>query len=109
MTIAVFFLLFEPFLLVPYSVIAYQQANDIHLSRVLLDINLATIAIIIVVNTVQSKFGVFQSPLYSIASPLSGAIVSLSFISSILDAKKVGAVSWRDRKYTVNEDQHPLK
>lgn len=109
MTIAVFFLLFEPFLLVPYSLIAYQQANDILLSRVLLDINLATIAIIIVVNTIQSKFGVFQSPLYSIASPLSGAIVSLSFISSILDAKKVGAVSWRDRKYTVNENQHPLK
>jgi chlorobactene glucosyltransferase len=109
MTIAVFFLLFEPFLLVPYALIISQQTDDILLSRILLDINLATIAIVFLANAIQSKFGVFQSPMYAIASPLSGAIVSVSFISSILDAKKVGAVNWRDRKYTVNENQHPLK
>jgi hypothetical protein len=74
-----------------------------------LDVNLATIAIVFLANAIQSKFGVFQSPMYAIASPLSGAIVSVSFISSILDAKKMGAVNWRDRKYTVNENQHPLK
>ena len=109
MTIAVFFLLFEPFLLVPCALIIFQQTDDILLSRILLDINLATIAIVFLANAIQSKFGVFQSPMYAIASPLSGAIVSVSFISSILDAKKVGAVNWRDRKYTVNENQHPLK
>jgi chlorobactene glucosyltransferase len=109
MTIAVFFLLFEPFLLVPYASIISQQTDDILLSRILLDINLATIAIVFLANAIQSKFGVFQSPIYAIASPLSGAIVSVSFISSILDAKKIGAVNWRDRKYTVNQNQHPLK
>jgi hypothetical protein len=57
----------------------------------------------------QSKFGIFQNPLYALASPLSGALISFSFISSILDAKKKGAINWRDRQYTINEYQHPLK
>jgi hypothetical protein len=111
MTIAVFFLLLEPFLLTPYSLITYQIAKDFLTDRILLYINLSTIAILIVANAVQLKFGVFQSPLYALASPLGSAIVSLSFVSAIVNAKKQGAVNWRDRKYTINEKQQqdPLK
>jgi len=43
-----------------------------------------------------------------LGSPASGAIISLSFISSIIDAKKIGAVNWRNRQYTVKENQNPL-
>jgi chlorobactene glucosyltransferase len=107
MTIAVFFLLFEPFLLIPYSLALYLQTDDF-VSQILFDINLGTVCIIILANAIQSKFGVFQNPFYALASPLSAAIISLSFIASILGAKKVGAVNWRDRHYTVRESQHPL-
>jgi len=50
----------------------------------------------------------FQNPLYALASPLGGALISFCFISSIIDAKKRGAISWRDRKYTIDGDQHPF-
>src|ERR687888_260613 len=105
-TIAVFFLLFEPFLLIPYSLALYMQSNDFA-TQILFDINLGTLCIIILASAIQSKFGVFQNPFYALASPLSAAIISFSFIASILDAKKVGAVNWRDRHYTVRQSQHP--
>ena len=107
MTIAVFLLLFEPFLLIPYSLALYMQSNDFA-TQILFDINLGTLCIIILASAIQSKFGVFQNPLYALASPLSAAIISLSFIASILDANKTGAVNWRDRRYTVRENQHPI-
>ena len=108
MTIAVFFLLFEPFLIMPYSSLALYLQSDNFIVQILFDINLATLCIIILANAIQSKFGVFQNPLYAFASPLSAAIISLSFIASILDAKNGGAVNWRDRSYTIREIQHPL-
>jgi chlorobactene glucosyltransferase len=107
MTIAVFLLLFEPFLLIPYSLALYLQSNDF-VTHILFDINLGTLCIIILASAIQSKYGVFQNPLYALASPLSAAIISLSFIASILDAKKTGVVNWRDRRYTVRENQHPI-
>jgi hypothetical protein len=108
MTIAVFFLLFEPFLLIPYSVVLYNTGSNDFLSQLLFDINLGTICIIILASSIQSKFGIFQNPLYSLVSPLGSAIISLCFIDSILVAKKQGAVNWRDRHYTIRENQHPL-
>jgi hypothetical protein len=108
MTIAVFFLLFEPFLIMPYSSLALYLHSDNFIVQILFDINLATLCIIILASAIQSKFGVFQNPLYAFASPLSAAIISLSFIASILDAKNGGAVNWRDRSYTIREIQRPL-
>jgi chlorobactene glucosyltransferase len=108
MTIAVFFLLLEPFLSLLYALEVYTKASNIIINEVLLGINIATIAIIVLANAIQLKFGIFQNPLYALGSPISAAIVSLSFISSLLDAKKIGAVNWRDRLYTIRKNQHPL-
>jgi chlorobactene glucosyltransferase len=107
MAVAVFFLLFEPFLLFPYSSLMYRAVNDL-LSQILMDMNVATIVVIFLANAIQSKFGLFQNPLYALASPLGGALISFCFISSIIDAKKRGAVSWRDRQYTIDGSQHPF-
>lgn len=107
MAVAVFFLLFEPFLLFPYSLLMYRGVNDL-VSQILMDMNLATIVVIFLANAIQSKFGLFQNALYALASPLGGALISFCFISSIIDAKKRGAVSWRDRQYTIDESQHPF-
>lgn len=108
MTIAIFFLLFEPFLLIPYSLMMHYRLSDF-VNQIMLDINLLTIAIITLASAIQSKFAVFQNPLYALACPLGGAIISLCFLSSVLDAKKAGVVNWRGRKYTINENQHPLE
>jgi chlorobactene glucosyltransferase len=107
MAVAVFFLLFEPFVLLPYSLLMYHAINHL-VTQILIDINFATIVVILIANIIQSKFAMFQNPLYALASPVGGAVISICFISSIVDAKKRGAVSWRGRQYTIDEIQHPF-
>jgi hypothetical protein len=70
--------------------------------------NVIASATIMLSSVIQLRFIVFQNPLYALASPLGGAIISLSFITSIIDAKKKGTVSWRGRQYVLNEKQHPF-
>lgn len=59
-------------------------------------------------DAIQLKFGIHEKAIYALASPLGGAIISTSFISSTLDANKRNAVNWRGREYTVDKDQHPM-
>jgi chlorobactene glucosyltransferase len=106
MAAAVFFILFAPFALLPYLATA-ALSNNISF-QVLLGLQLATIALIVAATAVQCRLGVFESPAYAFASPLSGALVSFGFLSAIADARKKGAISWRGREYTVSENQHPI-
>jgi chlorobactene glucosyltransferase len=110
MIIAVFFMLFEPFIILPYSSLALFLGDYRHLiSYILISLNVLTIILIVLSNVVHSKLSLHQSPIYALASPFAAGIISLSFISSVIDAKKTGAVRWRDRRYTINEHkQHPL-
>jgi cellulose synthase/poly-beta-1,6-N-acetylglucosamine synthase-like glycosyltransferase len=106
MAAAVFFILFAPFALLPYLPFA-AFANNVSF-QILLVIQLAVIALIVATTAVQCRLGVFEIPAYALASPLSGALISFGFLSAIADARKKGAVSWRDRQYTVSESQHPV-
>jgi glycosyltransferase involved in cell wall biosynthesis len=105
---AVFFIMFAPFLLLPYSVGMFALAGDGLAGlagSVLLGVHLSTIALLVATTAIQSRLGVFQSPAYALGSPLSGAIIYLGFASAIIDARKKGAVNWRGRQYTVSEKQ----
>ncbi|HXG05993.1 MAG TPA: glycosyltransferase [Nitrososphaera sp.] len=106
MTVAVFFILFAPFAFLPYlpfSVLANNMSFQI-----LIDVQLAAVGLIMATTAVQCRHGVFESPAYALAAPLSGAIISAGFLSALADARKKGAVTWRDRTYTVGEKQNPL-
>ena len=106
MVTAVFFILFAPFVSLPYLLVASFVGN---LSfPILLGLQVSTIALIMITIAAQCRLAIFENPLYAFAAPLSGALVSFSFISAIADAKKKGAVSWRDRKYTITKNQNPL-
>ncbi len=107
MAVAVLFILFVPFALLPYLPAA-TLANNISF-QILLGLQLGAIALIVTTTAVQCWFGVFESPAYALASPLSGALISFGFLSAIAVARKKGAVSWRDRQYTISENQHPLR
>lgn len=108
MMIAVFFILFAPFATLPYSILVAGLAGN-HSAETLLAIQLAAVALVFATTAVQCSLGVFESPAYAVASPLSGAIVSFGFMSAIVDAGKRGAINWRDRQYTVSENQHPIR
>jgi chlorobactene glucosyltransferase len=106
MVTAVFFILFAPFVSLPYLLVASFVGN---LSfPILIGLQVSTIALIMITIAAQCRLAIFENPLYAFTAPLSGALVSFSFISAIVDAKKKGAVSWRDRKYTITKNQNPL-
>jgi chlorobactene glucosyltransferase len=118
-TIAVFFLLLTPFLLPPFSIsyIAQISVNGDYniisdfrtLDIVLLSFSLMAIALAILSTAIQSKHVLFNSPIYSLGAPIASFIISLGFISSIIDARKKGIVKWKGRKYAIsNTTQHPL-
>lgn len=111
MVIAVFFILFEPFIILSYSsVLLFLGYYRDPINYILIYANILTISLIVLSNIIHSKLSLHQSPIYALASPLAAAIISLSFISSVIDAKKSGAVRWRDRQYTITGgQQHPLR
>jgi cellulose synthase/poly-beta-1,6-N-acetylglucosamine synthase-like glycosyltransferase len=105
MAMAVFFILFAPFASLPYLSVASFAGNISF--QILLGLQISAIALIMVTTAVQCRLAIFESPVYAFAAPLSGALISFSFISAIADAKKKGAVSWRDRKYIISKTQNP--
>ncbi len=108
MVIAIFFLMLEPFIILPYSYWILLKYGD-PISYILSITSTLTIILILVSNVMHSRFALCQSPIYTLASPIAAGIISFSFISSIIDANKPGAVTWRNRHYTVREHQHPLR
>lgn len=108
--LAVFFIMFAPFLFLPYTLPVYALADGLAgvTAKILFGIHLSTITILIVTTAVQSRLGVLQSPAYALGSPIAGALIYLGFASAIVDARKKNAVSWRDRRYTVSEKQNFL-
>jgi glycosyltransferase involved in cell wall biosynthesis len=107
MAIAVFFILFAPFVSLPYlPVVASLSGNTSF--QILFGLQISAIALIMVTTAVQCRLAIFESPVYAFAAPLSGGLISLSFMSAIADAKKKGAVSWRDRKYIISNTQNPI-
>lgn len=106
MAIAVFFILFAPFVSLPYLPVASFSGNTSF--QILFGLQISAIALIMVTTAVQCRLAIFESPVYAFAAPLSGGLISLSFMSAIADAKKKGAVSWRDRKYVISNTQNPI-
>jgi glycosyltransferase involved in cell wall biosynthesis len=106
MAIAIFFILFAPFAFLPYLPVASFAGNTSF--QILFVLQISAIALIMVTTAAQCRLAIFESPVYAFAAPLSGALISLSFMSAIADAKKKGAVSWRDRKYIISKTQNPV-
>ncbi|HET6809356.1 MAG TPA: glycosyltransferase [Nitrososphaera sp.] len=106
MAIAVFFILFAPFASLPYLPVASFAGNMSF--QILFVLQISAITLIMVTTAVQCRLAISESPLYAFAAPLSGALISFSFMSAIADAKKKGVVSWRDRKYIISKTQNPL-
>lgn len=106
--VAVFFILFAPFAFLAYSVpaIAVVTGGLAGLAgQILIGVQAATIAILMIATAVQSRFGVFQSAAYALGAPIGGTLIYFGFASAIVDARKKGAVNWRGRQYTLSEKQ----
>jgi chlorobactene glucosyltransferase len=118
-TTAVFFLLLTPFFLFPFSISYLAQLsmignplsiNDFRIwDAVLIGFSLTATGLVVLSSAIQCKHVLYNSPMYSLGAPMASFIISLGFISSIIDAKKSGIVKWKGRKYAIgNTTQHPL-
>jgi glycosyltransferase involved in cell wall biosynthesis len=118
-TISVFLLLLTPYFLLSFSISYLAQLIMIgnHTSinnfgiwdAVLIGFSLMAIGLVILSAAIQSKHVLYNSPMYSLGAPIASFIISLGFISSIIDAKS-GIVKWKGRKYAIgNTTQHPLR
>lgn len=118
-TIATFFLLQMPFILISFSVFSLSsstisnvylgESNKVLGDPIFLLVNLMTIALVVLSSAIQSKYVLFNSLLYSLASPIASSIICFGFISSIIDARKKEIIKWRGRGYTIDTSQHPLR
>jgi chlorobactene glucosyltransferase len=113
-TAAIFFLLLGPFILLPLSIwLSFSlswvfpklnTADNLHmLDMILTTICVSTVVLMFVCSTVQSRLGMFQSSIYALCCPLAVSIISSSFVSSLIEARKGGVVKWRGREYHVTE------
>jgi glycosyltransferase involved in cell wall biosynthesis len=100
-TFGVYLLLLNPFVVLPLSITIYLSNNDNLLNQSLMTLNVIAIGLLFMTHAIQLKIGLAENPLYSLASPLGGALISFAFVSCLFNLKmKRASVIWRQRQYT---------
>jgi glycosyltransferase involved in cell wall biosynthesis len=106
MGIATFVLLLLPVIILPFLIAIMKEETErgADLTKSLTTLIFITISIsLIVINSfMQLKYIIFQNVLYSLAFPLAGSFILVAFVSSIIHSKHKDAITWRDRRYSIN-------
>ncbi|MDW0135280.1 MAG: glycosyltransferase [Nitrososphaeraceae archaeon] len=104
-TAFIFFILMEPFLTLPLSLL-YLSENP--LKGPLEIVCLWTIILILICTIVQSRFGLLQKSIYGLGFVLGCTVITVSFLMAAFSLKGNRTVKWRDRSYLVGTKQHPF-
>lgn len=104
-TAFIFFILMEPFLTLPLSLL-YLSENP--LKGPLEIVCLLIIVLILICAIVQSRFGLLQKSIYGLGFVLGCTVITASFLMSAFSLKRNRTVKWRDRSYLVGTKQHPF-
>lgn len=115
MVISSFLLLLFPLIVLPFSIlVVFEEKDTISIvgdfsSGVVLLLSFMSMLFFVITNTLHLKYTVFQNPLYSLAFPLSGSLVFMAFLSSIIQAHKKDVINWRGRRYSIKENKKSSK
>ena len=104
-TAFIFFILMEPFLTLPLSLL-YLSENP--LKGPLEIVCLWTIILILICAIVQSRFGLLQKSIYGLGFVFGCTVITVSFLMAAFSLKGNRTVKWRDRSYLVGTKQHPF-
>lgn len=104
-TAFIFFILTEPFLTLPVSLL-YLSDNPV--KRPLEIICSLIIVIMLICAILQSRFGLLQKSIYGLGFVLGCTVITASFVVSAFSLKGNRMVRWRDRSYLVGTKQHPF-
>ncbi len=103
-SLSVFLSLIFPFALLPVlmGIIQTENLSDVAINSLLIlfVIDLVVIILVSVVYVIQSKFGLFQSPLYALVSFLGAIVIAVGLMYAFLVEKE--KIKWRGREYVVN-------
>ncbi len=102
-TAFIFFILMEPFLTLPLSLLYLSESL---LKGALEIVCILTIILILICATVQSRFGLLQKSIYGLGFVLGCTLITASFLMSAFSLKGNRTVKWRDRSYLVGTKQH---
>lgn len=102
-TAFIFFILMEPFLTLPLSLLYLSESL---LKGPLEIVCILTIILILICATVQSRFGLLQKSIYGLGFVLGCTVITASFLMSAFSLKANQTVKWRDRSYLVGTKQH---
>ena len=111
MVIATFFLLLLPLIVLPFSInMALQQrhitANITDLNLVLLFLTITSMLLLIITSILELKYSILQNPFYSFCFPLACSFVFIAFLTSIINSGRKNAINWKDRRYTIKENEN---
>ena len=111
MVIATFLLLLLPLIVLPFSInMALQQkhitANITDLNLVLLFLTLTSMLLLIITSILELKYSILQNPFYSFCFPLACSFVFIAFLTSIINSGRKNAINWKDRRYTIKENEN---
>jgi len=105
-TAFIFFILLEPILVLPLSLIYYPEGQ---FKGLLLAINLSIIFLLLACAIVQSHFGLLQKSIYGVGFVVGCTVITVCFLLSVMEFKGNRVVKWRDRSYFVGTKQHPFR
>ncbi len=96
---AVLFLLFIPFPTLVYSALSIDSSSSI-----LLVISSTVAVILIYIGAIiEVKIALFIKTIYAVFAPIGSMVVTLGFLSGLLQAKSSSSVSWRGRSYSMKD------
>ena len=103
-SISVFLSLVFPFALLPVlmGISQIENLSDVAITSLLMlfVVDLVVITLVSIIYIIQSKFGLFQSPLYALVSFLGAIVVAVGLIYAFLVEKE--KIKWRGREYIVS-------
>jgi len=105
-TAFIFFILLEPILVLPLSLIYYPEGQ---FKGLFLTINLSIIFLLLACAIVQSHFGLLQKSIYGVGFVVGCTVITVCFLLSVMEFKGNRVVKWRDRSYFVGTKQHPFR
>ena len=104
-TAFIFFILLEPVLILPLSLLYFP---DSQFRGLLLTVNLLIIFLLLACAVVQSHFGLLQKSIYGAGFVVGCTVITVCFLLSVFELKGNRVVKWRDRSYFVGTKQHPF-
>src|ERR1044072_1250264 len=105
-TVFIFFILLEPILVLPLSLIYIPEGQ---FKGLLFTINLLIIFLLLACAVIQSHFGLLQKSIYGVGFVVGCTVITVCFLLSVIEFKGNRVVKWRDRTYFVGTKQHPFR